>query len=74
MNIQGSKILIVENEEDLQKMFRQLFETMGAVVTALSTCEAAFTLLKYRKFDLVISNHTLDGLMKGIQFISFPFG
>lgn len=58
------KILIVDDDLDLNTTFALLLEFDGHDVRTAYTCEAALLMLERDKFDLIIAEHSLRG-MKG---------
>lgn len=58
------KILVVDNDIDLNTTFALLLEFDGHEVRTAYTCESALALLEKSKFDLIISEYWLPG-MKG---------
>jgi PAS domain S-box-containing protein len=58
--LQGVRILAVDDEQDNLELVRYLLESAGATVTAASSAEAALTALGSQEFDLMISDIGLD--------------
>jgi len=52
----GKNILVVDDEELLCEVFKEMFEYHGASVKTSNSGSAAFELLKKEKFDIVVSD------------------
>ena len=57
----GSRILLVEDSDDLRGLMTLILETEGYVVESASTAEEGLRLLDARTYDLVLSDYALPG-------------
>jgi len=64
------RILVVDDDIDLNTTFALLLEFDGHEVRTAYTCEAALAMIKEIEFDLIIVEYWLSG-MKGDDFASF---
>ena len=66
--LDGVRVLLVDDEEDAVDMVRRMLETLGAVVTTAPSAESAFTLLRTFAPDVIISDIGMPGT-DGYQFM-----
>ncbi|AKT42762.1 PAS domain-containing hybrid sensor histidine kinase/response regulator [Chondromyces crocatus] len=59
--VQGLRLLIVDDEPDARDMMRDLLERCGAEVTTASSAEEAFALLPQLRPDLLLSDISMPG-------------
>jgi DNA-binding response OmpR family regulator len=57
----GSRILLVEDSDDLRSLMTLVLEAEGYVVDGASTAEEGLHLLDARPYDLVLSDYALPG-------------
>ena len=57
----GSRILLVEDSDDLRGLMTLILEAEGYVVDSASTAEEGLRLLDARPYDLVLSDYALPG-------------
>jgi DNA-binding response OmpR family regulator len=57
----GSRILLVEDSDDLRSLMTLVLEAEGYVVDSASTAEEGLHLLDGRPYDLVLSDYALPG-------------
>ena len=57
----GSRILLVEDSDDLRGLMTLILEAEGYVVDSASTAEEGLHLLNARPYDLVLSDYALPG-------------
>ncbi len=58
----GSRILVVDDEPQLRRVLRSTLSTLGFVVADAETGEAALELLREEKFDLILLDINMPGL------------
>jgi len=69
-NLKNKKALIVEDEEVIQELLREIFETFGLESYSAFKVDEAKSLLINKKFDIVITDYLLpDG--KGTELVTF---
>jgi PAS domain S-box-containing protein len=61
LQLQGIKVLVVDNEEDARELVRQALEQCGAEVTTASSTAEALTALKHLKPDVLVSDIGMPG-------------
>lgn len=66
----SGKILIVDDNQELQTILRKFFEKAGHFVEAVSSAEEAFDALKRTCFDVVVMDVVMPGI-SGIEAIPF---
>jgi DNA-binding response OmpR family regulator len=57
----GSRILLVEDSDDLRALMTLILETEGYIVDSASTAEQGLRLLDSTSYDLVLSDYALPG-------------
>jgi len=57
----GSRILLVEDSDDLRALMTLILETEGYIVDSASTAEQGLRLLDSTPYDLVLSDYALPG-------------
>src|SRR5919201_1680625 len=68
MKTAPEKILVVDDEESLRSLFKQVLEKEGYEVVCAASGEEALQQLKTQWFDLAISDLRMPGLT-GIEFM-----
>jgi len=61
-------VLLVEDEQELVTMWRQVLDQDFDIETAADGEEAAL-LLNARPFDLIVSDHMMPGKLQGLDFL-----
>jgi two-component system CheB/CheR fusion protein len=56
LSLEGVRVLVVDDEEDVRKMIPMVLEVHGALVTPASTTAEALQLLEDQQFDVIISD------------------
>lgn len=57
----GSRILLVEDSDDLRALMVLILESEGYIVDSARTAEEGLRLLNSRRYDLVLSDYALPG-------------
>jgi CheY-like chemotaxis protein len=60
-SLEGVRILLVEDDDDIRELLRIALESRGAVLTAVDGTKAAITVLEKQTPDIVISDITMPG-------------
>jgi len=60
-SLEGVRILLVEDDDDIRALLRIALESRGAVLTAVDGTAAAITVLESQTPDIVISDITMPG-------------
>ena len=60
-SLEGVRILLVEDDDDIRDMLRLALESQGAVLTAVDGTRAAVAALEVETPDIVISDITMPG-------------
>lgn len=71
--MQGKRILIVDDEEDLRDVISARFEMEGCAVMKAENGNAAVALLREKNFDAVISDIRMPGI-GGIELMKLARG
>ena len=66
--LEGIRILVVDDQEDVRRGLSRLLETQGCEVTNAASGEEALSLLNQSTFDLVFTDLKMDG-MSGIDLL-----
>lgn len=61
-------VLLVEDEAELVKMWRQVLDDDFDIETA-SNGEEAVLLFASRRYDLIVSDHMMPGKLQGLDFL-----
>lgn len=59
---QRPKVLLVDDEAPIRKLFRELLETMGCVVDAVADGVAAIERFAPTRYDLVVTDFLMPGI------------
>ncbi|MEK6578553.1 MAG: response regulator [Bdellovibrionota bacterium] len=59
-SFEGVRILVAEDESALRNLLVTHFQTRGAQISSAKNGKAAFDLMKYRDFDVVITDIRMD--------------
>ena len=57
----GSRILLVEDSDELRDLMQLILETEGYAVSTATTAEEGLDLLQREPYDLVVSDYALPG-------------
>ena len=60
-SLEGVRILLVEDDDDIRELLRIALESRGAVLTAVDGTRAAIAVLEVQTPDIVISDITMPG-------------
>jgi CheY-like chemotaxis protein len=60
-SLEGVRILLVEDDDDIRNLLRLALEARGAVLTAVDGTRAAVAAIKVQTPDIVISDITMPG-------------
>ncbi|RZI69775.1 MAG: PAS domain S-box protein [Pseudomonas sp.] len=62
LQLQGMRILLVEDDQDALQMFGKLLESSGAVVTTAASAQVALACAAPDLFDLIVSDIAMPGM------------
>lgn len=68
VSLDGIRVLVLDDEGDTRRLIFNTLQLQGASVTLAGSGDEALRILKYEKFDVIISDLGMDG-MDGLDFI-----
>ena len=68
VSLDGIRVLIVDDEADTRRLIFDTLHLHGAALTLAESGDEALRILKYEKFDVILSDLGMDG-MDGLDFM-----
>jgi CheY-like chemotaxis protein len=68
ISLDGIRVLVVDDETDTRRLLFDTLHLHGATITLAESGDEALRILKYEKFDVILSDLGMDG-MDGLDFM-----